>query len=238
MRIVCMLLLAGLFVGCTKFNERHYFKSVNFEKGEAVNYYRLEVKGNAGLSSARYVAGYYDERAVDLFFNELRSGPVCLTENDGTCSATNGSRKLFVDAQKSPGKDEIIAPLDPNQHGVFVMIMSTNADAVANTIGSFAENSVAADAITNLLNHDKIRESRRSIAILDVARNRATAFAGELEDLFGKVPTDGDSVPATKGAYIDVLNAITRALGAPQEFTDFTSAREWFIRRKSDGGGN
>lgn len=238
MRKIYVFLLIGLLAGCTKFAERHYFRSINSETREAVNYYRLEVEGNAGFSSARYVAGYYDERAVDLFFNELRSGPVCSSGSDGTCSTTNVSRKLFVDAQKSPGKDDIIAPLDPGQHGAFVMIMSTNADAVANTIGSFAENSVAADAITNLINQDKIREHRKSNANLDVARNRATAFAGELEDLFGKVPKDGASVPATKGAYIDVLNAISRALGAPQEFTDFTSAREWFTRRKSESGGN
>jgi len=119
-----------LVFGCANIREDHYFKSYSKNAGVATNYFRLTVKANADLSSARYIAGYYDERAVDLFFNEIKSAA-------GT-NQTNPS-KLFMDNQESPGSDEVLKPLDPQQQGAFVMIFSTNAEAVANTIGNFAK---------------------------------------------------------------------------------------------------
>ena len=75
MRVV----LAGLGVlaiaGCgTSFRENHYFSSAsdNPSREGKTNYFRVTVDGWAAFSAARYVSGYYDERAIDLFFNEVK----------------------------------------------------------------------------------------------------------------------------------------------------------------------
>src|SRR6266404_2610957 len=71
----CLLIgiSASLVSGCaTAFKESHYYQSVNPKTNKVTNYYRLTVKGYAAMSSARYVSGYYDERAVDLYFNEVK----------------------------------------------------------------------------------------------------------------------------------------------------------------------
>ena len=56
----------------TTFKENHYYQSINPKTQRVTNYYRLTVNGYAVMSSARYVSGYYDERAVDLYFNEVK----------------------------------------------------------------------------------------------------------------------------------------------------------------------
>src|SRR5438132_3275792 len=72
---LAILVLAVFVSGCvTTFHEDHYFQSASSRSGHATNYFRLQVDGWAAFSSARYISGYYDERAVDLFFNEIKTG--------------------------------------------------------------------------------------------------------------------------------------------------------------------
>lgn len=78
-RSVATLLAATLLVGCAAtVQENHYFAAfkdgVDGAPREAVQFYRLRVDGDAQFTNARYLSGYYDERAVSLFFNELQ-GP-------------------------------------------------------------------------------------------------------------------------------------------------------------------
>ena len=169
MRFLIGLISVFLVASCASIKEDHYLASVTKKGERPTNYFRLKVRGSSQLSSARYVAGFYDERAVDLFFNELKTA--------------DSSSKLFADAVKSPGSNEVIKSLDPSKRGAFVMILSTNADAVADTIGSFAESGVAAEAITNLVNQSRIREARRTDAKLKVQQNRAIAAATTLPDI-------------------------------------------------------
>jgi hypothetical protein len=213
MRYLIGLISVLLVAGCASIKEDHYFTSVTKEGERARNYFRLKVRGSAQLSSARYVAGFYDERAVDLFFNELKTA--------------DSSSKLFADAVKSPGSNEVIKSLDSSKRGAFVMILSTNADAVAATIGSFAESGVAAEAITNLVNQSRIREARRTDAMLTVQQNRAIAAAGQINELFNQVPADGNKA-VTEEAYLRVLNALGAALGARQHFESIGEAENWF----------
>lgn len=213
MRAFIAFVLSLLLASCAQFDETHYFKTVNLETGEPVNYFKLRVEGRAGFSTARYVAGFYDERAVDLFFNELK----------GSQSTT--SAQLFVDNQKSPGTNTVLAPLDPTQRGAFVMILSTNATSVANTIGAFADNNVVADAVTNLINRNQVQNQARSDASLAVTQRRGAAISSELTTLFNAVPNTGSK--AARGAYLDILNAISRALNAPQAFKTIEEAEQW-----------
>ena len=83
--LICGLVLAG----CAQFGEQHYSDAFDEATGEVVSFYRLEVSGHARLSSARYLSGICDERALDLFFNDIRTGQ-------------NNNFKLFVDQPRSP----------------------------------------------------------------------------------------------------------------------------------------
>lgn len=220
--IACFLLSAC----ATSFKEDHYFQLMDPKSpGAVTNYYRLKVSGYGALSSARYVSGYYDERAVDLFFNELKID----TTPD---PALNGgsTRLLFQDQLKSPGSDEIIKPLEPGRHGAFVMILSTNASSVARTIGQFAENQVVADAITNLMNRDVLLSGANEAR---VSSERANAAATEVARLIGLVPSgDSPSREATESALVRVLSTIATDLaGAPQSFATLNEAQAWFALR-------
>lgn len=206
--------------GCAvTFKEDHYFQQQN-KDGDVTNYYHLQVSGYGALSSARYVSGFYDERAVDLFFNELK------VEQTGQ----NTSMQLLKSDQKSPGSDEIIKPLDPSTHGAFVMILSTNASSVARTIGQFSENQIVADAITNLMNRDALLSKAERIR---TATNSANSTATELARLMGFVSSASPiDRAASERALLRVLSTIATDVGsAPYSFATLTEAQAWFAQQ-------
>jgi hypothetical protein len=209
-----------VFAGCvTTFHEDHFFQSVSSRGGRATNYFRVRVDGHASLSTARYISGYYDERAVDLFFNEVKS---------------NETLKLFESDSVEPGSTDKIKPLSPDdKHGALVMILSTNAKAVTDAIGQFAESQVTADALTNLLNRREILDAQRASARLSPEVERANAVSAELTALFAAIPAPtapalAPPAPQTEAAYVRILNAIAAALGSTQSFSTIGDAATWF----------
>jgi hypothetical protein len=228
MRTAILLVTAGaLLTGCvTSFKEDHYFKSVG-PSPEAQNYFRLRITGRATFSSARYIAGFYDERAVDLFFDEMKSAS---SEDDAKIET------LFQGGQIDLAAGQKIVPLAPElENGAFLMIFSTNARAVANTIGEFAESQVVADAVTNLVNRDEIRETARAVTAQKVAEERATAISSELASLVGALGSSSEKTPTLEGA-LRILSAIANAQGRIGGFQTIEEARGWFESRPGGGG--
>lgn len=219
------MLIAGAVSGCaTGFKEDHYFQSINPKTDDVTNYYRLRVRGRAAGSSARYVSGYYDERAVDLFFNEVKVG----TTADST---SGGTREIFSSNLKDPGTNDVVKPLSPDDaHGTFVMILSTNASSVSRAIGQFAENQVIADAVTNLTNRDQIL---RDASALKGRAARANATAEELALLISLLPSsDTPKEPETEKALLRVLNSLaTGVSGVPTAFETLDQAAVWFAQQ-------
>lgn len=217
----CLLLmvLAALSSGCVAtINETHYFGTYERDGEEPVNFFRLKIYGHTNFSSARYVSGYYDERAVDLFFNELRT-------------ATKKSPALFTTNLVNPGTDEKIQPLSPGVgDGAFLMILSTDADAVANTIGNFAESEVVAEAITNLVSSDSLRRKALSDARLAPQQANATALATQLESLLPATTAPDPGAAAATQSYIRALSVLAQSLGYRGSFETFEEARRWFTR--------
>lgn len=204
--------------GCSAVvQESHYFATfTNPAPGirEPAQFYRLKVEGSAHFADARYLTGYFDERAVSLFFNELK-GP-----KDG---------KLFVDGQKPPGSDTKLTPLNSDANeGAFVLIMSTNADSIAGTIGAFAESQVVADSLTRLLNRDRFRAKAQSDALVGVKKAEATALFARV-DAQTKSAATAVSGAESAAAYRRALSALAQALGyTGPEFTSVTEAQNWF----------
>jgi hypothetical protein len=223
MRHGLVLLALACAGGCVSFAEDHYYQSVT-ETGAPNNFFRLRVEGGATLSKARYVAGYYDERAVDLFFSEIKS-----------------DEPWFGAEPKEPGSKEAFKPLSPDEgHGAFVMIFSTSAKAVADTIGQFAENQLVADALTNLLNRSTVREAAATEAGLAADQARATALAKEIDGHFADaLQVDASKPTEVQEAYLRILNVIARELGSSQTFGKLEEARAWFdMQRRVRGRGD
>ncbi len=206
--------------GCTSFSQVYHFQSAA-SGSDIPNFFRVKVEGDAQTAKARFLAGFYDERAVDLYFSEIKS---------------NGSdlRTLFPNALKAPSEDAVIKPLTPDQgRGTFVMIFSTNPKAVADTIGNFAESQVVADALTNLMNRREVDAARLLTAGASSADASATAIA---EELLALLPTDSgapEAPAALERRYRRALEAISRQTGGPQSFADFAAARAWLGRLPS-----
>ena len=229
--LVTALALAQL-IGCAAtIHENHYFaayKETAPNVREPVQFYRLTVDGDSHFANTRYLTGYFDERAVSLFFNELRS------------SSASGS-KLFDDNMKLPGADPStrITPLSPTPgEGAFVLIMSTNADAIAGTIGAFAESQVVADSLTRMLNRDRFLAKTQSDARLSVQKAEATALVTRLEAQ-ARAAKEAATGEQAATSYRRALTALAQSLGyTGPEFATLADARSWFTLDTSRAGGS
>jgi hypothetical protein len=221
---VAVIGVAILVAGCgTTFKERHFFQTISGSSGRATNYFRLTVEGDAKFSSARYIAGFYDERAVDLYFNELKPG-----QPGGNIAP------LFPADQKNPGDNTTIVPLKPDDtKGAFVMVFSTDAKAVVDTIGSFAENQVTADALSNLVNRADIRASNEANARIATDIRRASATLTVLNGLFAQLADPNASLIQTQEAELRILNAIGAALGYETSFKTSAEAAAWMATARA-----
>jgi hypothetical protein len=233
---------ALMLSGCVDFQEVHYFQSVDSD-GIPANYYRLTVTGNTGFSSANYISGFYDEHAVDLFFSESNSAgsakaPYILVGCGGSPGKSNGDAAPNNAASANSGATSPSDRCDASKeqftpangvNGAFVMVLSTNADAVVNTIGSFAESNVTAQAISNLVNQSQLRTIQEAVSQQVAMSRNAKATTDELNGLLGQLPTSNmPMAEPTRQAYLRVLSAISRALGSAQNFQSFSEADAWF----------
>lgn len=215
-----VVVLAILLTGCAAtVRENHFFAAYRNSAGagrEPVQFYRVSVDGNSYFSSTRYLTGYFDERAVSLFFNEIKGTPIA-----------SNTRKLFSDEMVAA--ETKLAPLTPTTgNGAFVLIMSSNVDAVANTIGSFAESQVVADALTQVLNRDRVVAKGRSDAMLTVDRAKATALVTQVASQTGAATAAGRG-DAAAASYLQALVTLARGLGYQgEQFATLAQARTWF----------
>jgi hypothetical protein len=222
---VATLMAAYLLAGCSAtLHEKHYFATFSEKTPgvrEASQFFRVTVDGQASFANVRYLTGYFDERAVSLFFNEIKAPDL---------------HRLFPADQKLPGTDIKLTPLNaPDGEGSFVLIMSTNADTIANTIGSFAESQVVADALTRAINRDRFREKASSDAIAPVLKAHGTALAARVQahlDAAAVAPTGTAAAAANRRA----LTALAQTLGySGPEFATVTAARDWFGLESATG---
>jgi hypothetical protein len=207
--------------------ERHYFAAFHADadgQREPQQFYRLTVQGQSHFSNARYLTGYFDDHAISLFFNEIKAP---------------ANQRLFDESVKLPGAsaDSKLTPLTPTpETGAFVMIMSTNADAIASSIGSFAESQAVADSLTNLVNRDRIVARARSDAGLAVQKAEGAALAAKL-DAHVQAAQDATTGSRASAEYLHALSALAMALGyAGGEFQRVEDARSWFALEGTRAG--
>ncbi len=196
-----LVILFILLSGCQAVKEVHYFKS-----GE--NYYRLNVKSRAFASKSRYIAGYFDESAVNNYFSELsQSDSICFIHKSSTVNGKTESQSL-----------------ENNDNRELVMILSTNSDVVSEQIGNLAQNEQTLEVLARLANKEKIQENKMlNIELTEVIdKNKAIVETGKT--YINSLP-DNDTVSAQ--LLLNYLNYISAIRGYNQYFETIGDAVEW-----------
>lgn len=158
-KFAIIIFTSFLFLSCSSFSEVHYFKD---RLKPTSNYYKVEIKGHTMLSSSRYVSGYYDRGAVQAYFGELSQPAkgkfIPLEEND----------------ERRTGQKEL------------VLLLSTNSDAIASSIGNLVKSKSVVNSLTLIVNKDKIAE------------------ANAVKSQLNKLNTDIDLLIAKADTYLDI----------------------------------
>lgn len=203
-----LLLGVGLAwtVGCHAVNRDRYFLQSSSKPGEEPNYYRVTVRGRAVASQARYVSGFFDEKAVEEYFGEF--------------SQPKGGK--FTESE--PVDDE---PIDPRlEHRSLVLLLSANSDAVAGQIGALAENEQVMDALGGLLGKDTTAKLSERIFQLNELEMRTKSFAADASARL-------DSGTISPQELLILGNQLASVLGATEEFSDIASLRNWLDTQRS-----
>ncbi|AQA00099.1 hypothetical protein BWQ93_17675 [Sphingopyxis sp. QXT-31] len=189
------------------------------------------------MANLRYIAGYYDPRAVDLFFNEVNSQNYTDAELKGAVPSifktVSCDDRGDDDCKKKQDAVLRTVPVgaDGGKEGRFVMILSSNANAVASSIGKFAENELVISSALFLAT----KNDREAVARLDaeapIVSARRNATTGEI----GKILEGTDADYNSK--YLRTLQAIAAGLApdAAPAFKDKDEAAAWFAARPRGG---
>ncbi|WP_417479273.1 hypothetical protein [Maricaulis maris] len=213
--VVALVMMLG---GCTStVRETHYFMSVNEETGQPVNFFRLQIKANTNSSSARYVAGFYDESAVDMYFNEIR-----LSQSNGQGSGDSGTEGRSRAPSENIQLSNITATGE-QRPGAFMLILSSNADSVVNTISQFAQSRIVAEGVTNIVNRERLRLAAPAQAAYSISQREGNALAtditSQLEAITALAATSGTgNSDAMEQTVLSALQSLARQLGHTEAF--------------------
>ena len=246
---IILISLFSLAVGsCANVNEKHIFAThveptVENPSG-LVNIFRIRVFGFTTLANSRYIAGSYDERAVDFFLNEVKS------QNYAPSNGQSGVGKIFkidceeVEKSISEGQEGASSEVSNNcpngslrflpngnqtfgGRNAFVIILSTNANAIAETIGAIAENSVAIQSVNFLLNRDTFEQDKVLSVVSPLRATERQAVLATLEQSFDQLAS---AESENSNAEIAILQTLAVALrpNSAVNFDDVIGARAWF----------
>ncbi len=232
-----VLLTAMVLCGCASFDEKHYFATIDPTTQRPVNYFRLTIDGNVSTTNMRYVSGFYDERAVELFLNETKATTFDSTNLNGGVPPIFPGMDCTGKADDKCAARLSLVPLGSKaeNNGAFVMIMSTNADSIANTIGAFAEQQQNVTSAIYLLNSNLFRDVKKLKALETIdSDNRKLALA-QIEAQF-TVATAASTASANSQAYLGILSSLAATIDpAAPGFAKMEDARAWFASRPTRG---
>ncbi|PVV50407.1 hypothetical protein DD829_22345 [Chryseobacterium sp. HMWF035] len=122
-------------ISCSTFNEVHYFKDGN-KSNQIPNYYKVNVYGHTFLSSSRYMSGYFDKNAINLYFNEIKQ-------------PENAKFLNFNKADSIESGNEL------------VLLLSSNSKAISNNLGMLSKNQTVLNSIGFILQKDKYGQNQQ-----------------------------------------------------------------------------
>lgn len=141
-------------ISCSNIYEVHYFKDKVNQKSNYINsympnYYKVEISGYSFLSSSRYISGYFDQNAINTYFNEFTQPENGNILKNNTFTNETGNE--------------------------LVLIFSTNAKAITNQIGSISKSQTVLNSLASIVEKGKTEESKKinsQLEILDIDINQ------------------------------------------------------------------
>ena len=227
-------LLLCVSSGCASaFHETHYFRSVD-RQGQPVNYYRVTVDGQTALSSSRYLSGYFDEQAVNTYFNEYTQ-----PQNAHFSDVTPATPAPTVNATGAaqPAANSGGAPVQSlagNLEGrSLVMILSSNSDEIATGISSLAQSNDVAATLTAIVSRSQTTAASRTAATLQFELARGKILAAKGASAFTAIGNAGDRA-TTESNLVNYAEDLASFLsGANVRFSNLQDAAQWIEQHKS-----
>lgn len=237
------------------------------ETGEPINFFRLTVSGGSELSASRYVSGYYDEAAVDLFFNEIRKSDTTdanggepfrdttlfrrnmtqagNTETVTTTAETSETAETGKGEETQDGK----APNSPKMSkSELVPLGADEAGGAFMMILSSDADSVV-NAIGSFAESSVVAESIAALlnreAVIERRRSDArlavavqrTNAALQIIDSHVADGKKAETSAEGERAAVYILGVLARELGGNPSFTTIEGARSWFDGRRAANQG-
>lgn len=207
--LICIPAIAG----CTKSEMIYHFAAADLaEPNPHLTFYRLTIKGCSGAETSKLQTGYYDANALHELFGEVSD------KNAG--SGVQTSNQTHV--------GEVLVEFDPGsnrarvvqQNERFAILFGTNADAMAQQVGAFADSDQTGDAMAALLaaaagrdKFDALANAKQSAEEKDLSRSRLVDALKSIKDeVNGLVdpPASGATVP--QGKTVITLDEVRKLL--------------------------
>ena len=178
LKVILVVLSLATLVSCSSFSEEHYFKdrvtsSTNGDVNIVPNYYKVKICGYSFLSSSRYVSGYFDQNAINLYFNEIVQ-----PEN----------AKLFNTKTDADNNNSLVTNEAGNE---LVVVLSSNAKAVTEYIGSIAKNQNILNSIAQITQKEKIEEANAVKSEISFITNETQNFTLKTDLYLNELSTRG-----------------------------------------------
>ena len=220
--IVLLVCLFGL-AGCASIRETHYFKS-DATPGQTPNFFRLDISGSTGLSSARYLSGYFDEDVVNQYFNEIgqpekgRLVPVAQPPKDST--GVSGSAN-----QSNHGPSDAKNP-------ALILLLSGNSDEIANQLGALAQSQDFTASLVSLVAAPKFQAAAAAEQRLtgDQMRGHVSATLGD--QLVTALP-DAPTPQLVQSRLLEFVNQLAADMGATSPFQTLDEAAAWLQNNRT-----
>ena len=230
---IATIVFASFLSGCSmKVREIHHLGIWDHNTQQFTDFYRIKVHASAHFSTAHYTAGIYDEKAVDLMFNELRtSDPGKLNTRSLRSLSSAEDSCLGLEESGVEARTEGICISD----GIFVFILSTDARAISDTIATFSQIEALAAAIYSLANKELIADSNRIKAYNETRNAEGASLVARIQLFFDQADmslqgseAEEDRIAEFREIYRQLLSTIARPLGRKAPFYSFLEATLFF----------
>jgi hypothetical protein len=216
-------LISIFLLSCQAGHELHYFK-------QGKNYFRISVDEKAFLSSSRYTSGYYDEDAVDKYFGEIHrpdsTGRIIPLKKTST-STDSSAHQSDNENKKTESVQESL------QNTKLVLILSTDATAVADQIGSLAENEQTLETIARLTHKGTIDQNNKLKGDLQLIDQKNKSIAQMGDAFIGGITIDSTGNARSqqnkvKTSLLAFINSLASTMGHKVPFANLTEAQQWY----------
>jgi hypothetical protein len=213
--------------------ESHFFKSGKEDDyGPGVNYYRVRVTAQTLMSSSRYVSGYFDPDALDVYFNEIHQpADAALRPKEASDKPPDPAKDRAPTETKSAAPTA--RPVAPSLVGKdLVLILSTNSDDVSNQIGALAANQQFTASLAGLAAQKDFADAAAAENRLHVTKARARNLATLSTQAIGALADTAGTTEA-QTAVVLVLNRLAYDMGLGVSFSSLAEWGTWFEKNRN-----